>query len=225
MKRFTAILLCAVLLFSFCACKKTNTTSTVTPNPTQNTNVTPVDGTIIGTWICEEIGNDYYFVFDESGNATVKWGSHSVQGEYDYDAEYDEYDIEIENFLYNIYKATFNGDTMLLMSDSASYIFERAESAMVTISAPDSLNVDSEIVGTWNCADTFERYVFNADSTAYYMDMEYLYRVDFRFDCVDGKLTFYSMGNSTNLEVNELEYKLEDGNLKIGDYTFTPDQT
>ena len=227
MKKLTSVLLCIVFMLTLSACNKKNTqTQNVTADPTtQAENVTPVDGTIIGTWTCGNFGNDHYFTFDEKGNAVVTWGSYSVQGDYDYDEEYDEYDFEIELaedivFLYDIYKIKFNEDTMLLYNEDTSYLFKRAQLPEFNITTPDDISVSKDLVGKWRCTDTYDQYTFNADTTAYYMHLEYLYKVSFKVESDDKKITFYSLDSQGNLQVNEIEYKLENGKLKLGDNTY-----
>ena len=223
MKKLICFVLCVIFMLSLSACTKK--TTTVTPSKTtEKIDVQNVDGTIVGTWMCEDISKDCYFIFGENGDAYAKWGSCTVYGYYDEYEEDGEYDIDIPGFLFNIYTATFKDNSMLLVSDSSQYFFERAEMPTITIDAPDNLKIDEKILGKWASADSYEFYEFKQDGVAFVTDMANYSTVECRYDCAENTITMYAMATDKRSNVTELKYEILDGKIKIGDLIYEPVQ-
>lgn len=224
MKRLFSIILCSLLIFMLCSCDNTadtadNTTSETTATATGDEVYSSLS--IVGTWVCEDISDECYFIFEENGDAFAKWGTSTVYGYFDYYEEEDIYDIDVPNFLFNEYKAKFSGDKMTLKSDDSSYSFEKATMPKVTIKAPDNLAVDDKIIGNWQSADSYECYEFRGDSSGVITDMMNYSTVDFKYSCDKGVVTFYYMSSDTKDGSREVEYSFnEHGKLVMGGYTY-----
>ncbi len=223
MKRFLAIIMCILCVTILCACSDNNQNDADTPtNPQDVTeNTTATDSTkIIGTWVCDEISEECYFIFEENGDAFAKWGTSTVYGYYDYDDEASLYDIDIPNFLYNEYEAHIGGDVMTLKSDESSFTFEKAQMPQVIIKAPDNLSIDEKIIGNWQSPDNFECYLFNSDGTAVITDMYNYATIDCKFSCADNVITMYYMSSDTKDGSREVTYSFESDKLILNDYTY-----
>lgn len=228
MKKIIIALLCLSFLLILGGCKSEDADSTAPATPTDVATKDEVlyeDNKIIGTWVCDDINKECYFIFDEKGDAYAKWGTCTVYGYYDYYDDEKLYDIDIPNFLYNEYSATFSKDKMTLKSDEYEYTFKKATMPKVEIKAPNNLTVDKAIVGDWQSVDNYECYRFNEDGTAVITDLYSDATIDCKYGCKDDKVTIYSMSSPENLNEKELTYKaLDDGNLVLNDYTYEPVQ-
>ena len=227
MKIFKPIVLCLLLAVLLCSCTKGNSNTENSETQAETSETIESDSTlngdsskIIGTWICEDISDECYFIFDEKGDAFAKWGTCTVYGYYDYYEEDDTYDIDIPNFLYNEYEASFSKNDMILKSDTSSYTFEKAEMPKITIKAPDNLTVDKDIVGNWQSEDSYECYKFNQDGTATVTDLYNYATVDCKFTCDKGVVTLYSMASETKENTREMKYSLKDSKLTLDDIEF-----
>ncbi len=219
MKRLFSILICIFFLISLSACNKSSDTQETQP-PTQ-AQTENSDNTIIGTWVCEDINEDCYFIFDENGDAFAKWGTTTVYGYFDYYDDEDYYEIDVPNFLYNDYKVTFSGDEMVLKSDESSYEFIRATMPEIKIEAPDELKLNKKLLGDWQSQSSYECYRFNEDNTAVITDMMNYATIDCKYSCEDGTITMYYM--VTEKEGGSRELKIEFINsdkIKINDYEY-----
>lgn len=225
MKRFLSLFICIILLISLCACgENTNTNTSDSQNETtsvdtNNNEVEKAESTgeeIIGTWVCDDINKDCYFIFDEKGDAYAKWGTCTVYGYYDYFSDENLYDIDVNGFLYNEYKATFSGDEMKLESEDSSFSFEKATMPEVTIKAPDDLKTDKKIIGDWQSPQSYECYRFNDDNTAVITDLMSEATIDCKYTCVDNTITLFYMSSDKKDGSRELSYTF-DGKLLILD--------
>lgn len=214
MKRLLTVVLCLVCLVLVSSCN-----NTATPAATPTNTPTSTDP-IIGTWICDDINENCFFIFDENGEANAKWGTSTVYGSYDYFEDEDVYDIDVPNFLFNEYKATFTGTQMTLTSSDSKYVFRKATMPKVTIKAPQNLKVDKKLLGNWQSADSFECYEFNEDNTAKITDMYNYAIIECKYTCENGKVTFYYMVTDKKEGNREVEYKFELNKLVLGDYTY-----
>ncbi len=228
MKSFSLILLCLILALSLCACDKTENNN---PTDASVVNETVAEtysedlpennpDKIIGTWVCDDISDDCYFIFDENGDAFAKWGTCTVYGYYDFYSDENVYDIEISGFLYNEYTITFDGDEMELKSDESEFDFEKATMPEITIKAPKSLNFDEKLVGDWQSEASYECYRFNDDNTAVITDLMNEATIDCKYDCKDGIVTLYYMSSETIEGNREYEYSFDNGKLTLGDYVY-----
>ena len=223
MKRLLAIILCVLCVALLCACGSNNNTDE--NKSTESTQAVSDDTDyaqlpIVGTWICEDINKDCYFIFDKNGDAYAKWGSSTVYGYFDYYADEDVYDIDIPNFLFNEYKGHFGTEVMTLKSDDSSYTFKKATMPKVTIKAPDNLVVDEKLIGNWQSADSFECYEFNKDNTAKITDMYNYSIIECKYTCNNGKVTFYYMTTDKKDGSRECEYSFKDNKLELAGYTY-----
>ncbi|MBQ8538782.1 MAG: hypothetical protein IJ433_03930 [Ruminococcus sp.] len=212
MKKFAIILMCALLILSLCACenKTENSTAETEAETLAYTGVNYNGNDIVGTWQCEDISKDCYFIFEENGDAFAKWGTSTVYGYFDYYEDESYYEIDVPNFLYNDYTATFDNDEMTLKSEDSSFTFKKATMPQVTIKAPDKLKVDKKVLGDWQSADTYECYRFNEDSTATITDMYTYATVECKYNCENGKLTFYYMSSDTKDGSREVDYSFDE---------------
>lgn len=225
MKRFLSILICVFLLVTLCACgENTNTEETVSQNETtpvnNNYEIEEPESTgeeIIGTWVCDDISEDCYFIFDEKGDAYAKWGTCTVYGYYDFYADENLYDIDVNGFLYNEYKATFSEDEMKLESDDSSFTFEKATMPEVTIKAPEDLVKDEKIIGDWQSPQSYECYRFNDDNTAVITDLMNESTVDCKYTCVDNTVTLYYMSSDKKEGNRVLSYSFKNDHLILED--------
>lgn len=223
MKKTTILIVCTLLLLILCACDNNNATinSPTESNATSDEVINYSDDKIIGTWICDDISKDCYFVFDENGDAYAKWGTSTIYGYFDYYDEENIYDIDVPNFLYNEYTAQFDGDKMTLTSDESSYEFEKATMPEITIKAPDNLSIDDKIIGDWQSADSYECYRFNQDGTAVITDLYSYATVDCKFSCDKGVVTFYYMSSETKDGSREAKYSFDEhGKLIMNDIKY-----
>ncbi|MBE6824489.1 MAG: hypothetical protein E7513_03985 [Ruminococcaceae bacterium] len=223
MNRFLAIIMCILCVTILCACSDNNQSDVDAPTSISENTAHTAQGDstqIVGTWVCNEVSDDCYFIFDENGDAFAKWGTSTVYGYYDYDEEEGLYDIDIPNFLYNEYKAHFGGDIMTLKSDESSFTFEKAQMPQVIIKAPDNLSIDEEIIGDWQSEDNFECYKFNSDGTATITDMYNYATIDCKFSCNDGVVTMYYMASDTKDGSREVAYSFENDKLILNNYTY-----
>lgn len=220
MKRLLLLLLCLLFLVFLCSCD--NKENTATPDMTQpQTEATQNNANaIVGTWVCEEVSEDCYFIFDEKGDALAKFGSSTVYGYFDYDAETNLYDIDVPNFLYNEYEAHIGGDVMTLKSEESKFTFKKATMPQLIIEAPDNLNIDNDIIGDWQSADTPECFRFNEDNTAVITDMVNFSTVDCKYSCNNGVVTIYYMASDTLSGSRDLSYSFSDGKLVLDGYTY-----
>lgn len=229
MKRLFSFIICIIIMLTFCACSK-NTESAPTQavtTPTQavtDDSIFPLDGSgsqIIGTWVCEEINEECYFIFESNGDAFAKWGTSTIYGYFDYYSDEHLYDIDIPNFLCNEYKALFNGDTMTLSSDDSKFVFQKATMPTITIKSPDNLKIDKKLVGNWQSTDSFQFYEFRADGTAAIQDIYNYAIIESKYGCKDGVVTFYAMASKDNDNVTQMQYKFtDDGKLDLGGYIY-----
>ena len=224
MKRLLAIILCVLCVALLCACGSNNNTDE--NKSTESTQAVSDDTDyaqlpIVGTWICEDINKDCYFIFDKNGDAYAKWGSSTVYGYFDYYEDENYYEIDIPNFLYNDYTASFENDEMTLESVDSSYTFKKATMPEITIKAPEKLKVDKKLIGDWQSADTYECYRFNDDSTAKITDVNNYATIDCKYSCEKGKITFYYMSTDTQDGSREVEYSFDkDGKLVMDGVTY-----
>lgn len=223
MKKTAILIICTLLLLMLCACDKdTETSNTPTENISTSDEAINYSGTeIIGTWVCDDISKDCYFIFEENGDAFAKWGTSTVYGYFDYYADENIYDIDIPNFLSNEYEAKFNNDEMTLSSDESSYSFKKATMPEITIKGPDNYSIDDKILGNWQSIDSYECYRFNSDGTAVITDLYSYATIDCKFSCNNGVVTFYYMASETKDGSREAEYSFtDDGKLTLAGYTY-----
>lgn len=221
MKKIISAAMCVLLVFVLCACD-TNTDTTESEKPTNESQsvISDSDASIIGTWVCEDISDDVYFIFDEKGDAYAKWGTSTVYGYYDYYEDENLYDIDVPNFLYNEYEAHFGGDVMTLKSEESSFTFEKATMPEIIIKTPDNLAIDESLLGNWQSADSYECYEFISDGTAIVTDLYNFSTVDCKFSCDNGVVTMYYMASATKDGTREIEYSFKDDKLVLGGYTY-----
>lgn len=220
MKRFISIILCTLMLCMLCSCKKSEQTPAPTTAPT--TAPTKLDGSeIVGTWMCNEISRDCYFIFEENGDAFAKMGSSTVYGYYDYYADENLFDISITGFLFNEYTATFSGDKMTLVSEEqTSYTLKKAQMPEITITKPDDLNIDSKLIGDWQSPQNSECYRFNEDTTAVITDIMSEATLDCYYNCENGTITMYYMASETKDNTITLTYYFDGDTLMINEYPY-----
>lgn len=220
MRRFFSIIMCVLLILSLCACSDTQSN---TKTPTDATTATESDSDnldyegldILGTWVCDDISDDVYFIFDENGDAFAKWGTCTVYGYFDYYEDEDVYDIDINNFLYNEYECHLGENVMTLKSETTSYTFEKAEMPQIEITFDDILAVDDKIIGNWQSESSYECYEFNSDGTATVTDMYNYSTIDCKYTCIDGVITLYYMASEKKSGNREIEYSFNDDGLLI----------
>ncbi len=231
MNRLFTLLLCILLCLSLCACNSSDngdiadTTDAVSTESTEqqasSSELNEKASAIIGTYICKDINKDCYFIFDEKGDAYAKWGTSTVYGYYDYNADEDLFDIDLSGFFYNEYELKSKDDGITLTSDSSFYELEKAKMPEVTIDAPKNLKSDKDILGDWQSADTYECYRFNDDNTAVITDMYNYATIDCKYSCDNGVVTLYYMASDTTPGNREVEYNLtKDDKLVLGEYTY-----
>ncbi|MBQ2972586.1 MAG: hypothetical protein IJE16_08600 [Ruminococcus sp.] len=224
MKKAVSLILCILFLSMLCACDKTEkipASTESTPDSEVSQDISYDGLSIVGTWVCEKISDDVYFIFDEYGDAYAKWGTSTVYGYYDYYEDENLYDIDVPNFLYNEYEAHFGGDVMTLKSEESSFTFKKATMPEVIIKTPDNLAIDNGIIGNWQSADNYECYEFRSDGTAVVTDLYNFSTVDCKFSCNDGVITMYYMASDTKEGSRQLEYSFtNDGKLVIAGYTY-----
>ena len=219
MKKLTTLLLCILLILSLCACniETENNTTETQAETLADTGFDYSEADIVGTWICDDINDECYFVFEENGDAFAKWGTSTIYGYFDYYEDENIYEIDIPNFLYNDYTATFEKDEMKLESDESSYSFKKATMPEITIKAPEKLKVDKKVIGDWQSADSYECYRFNEDSTAVITDMYSYATIDCKYSCEKGKISFYYMSSETKEGSREVEYSFDEHGKLIMD--------
>ncbi len=224
MKKLISFIICIIFTLSLTACGDDTIIVSSTPDETASTTVSEISPDalpIVGTWVCDDISEECYFVFDENGDAFAKWGTSTVYGYYDYYEEDNFYDIDVPNFLYNEYEASFTGDKMTLKSEDSNYTFEKATMPTVTIKAPDNLAIDEKLVGNWQSADSYECYEFREDGTATITDLYNYATIESKFSCDNGVVTFYYMSSDTKDGSRESEYNFtKDGKLTLAGFTY-----
>lgn len=228
MKRTLIVFLCFLLCLTFTACKEdketeeqTNTIKTASSDNVAAESLEKAEALpIAGTWVCDDINKDCYFIFEENGDAFAKWGTSTVYGYYDYNSQEELYDIDVPNFLYNEYKASFSDDTMTLKSETSKYTFEKTTMPEITIKAPDNLRFDDKLLGNWQCADNYECYEFRDDNTATITDLYNYATIECKFSCDNGVITFYYMSSATKDGSRESEYSFDGEKLKLGTYIY-----
>lgn len=223
MKKIAILILCITLMLSLCACenKSDNNTTETQAETLADTGYDYSSADILGTWICEEINENCYFIFQKNGDAYAKWGTSTVYGYFDYYEDENYYEIDIPNFLYNDYTVSFENDEMTLESVDSSYTFKKATMPEITIKAPEKLKVDKKLIGDWQSADTYECYRFNDDSTAKITDVNNYATIDCKYSSEKGKITFYYMSTDTQDGSREVEYSFDkDGKLVMDGVTY-----
>ncbi|MBQ4128648.1 MAG: hypothetical protein IJD68_02620 [Ruminococcus sp.] len=221
MKRLLIALICLILTFTLCACNSTQETVDPIENIGETTSLNQgSQNEIVGTWICDDINEKCYFIFEDNGDAFAKWGTSTVYGYFDFEDETNLYDIDIPNFLYNEYKANIDGDEMTLESDESSYTFKKATMPEVTIKAPTKLKTDESLIGDWQSEDSPECYRFNKDGTAVITDVLNYATVDCKYSCSDNKVTLYYMVTEEQDGSRELEYSLKNNILALNGYEY-----
>ncbi len=223
MKIFKPIILCLLLAVFLCSCNDNSqegTTPTEEVTQSNNSSLSDVGSKIIGTWVCKDVSDDCYFIFDEKGDAYAKWGTCTVYGYYDYYEEDGTYDIDIPNFLFNEYEGHFGDNIMTLKSDDSSYTFEKTTLPEVIIKTPDNLSIDESILGKWQSEESYECYEFKSDGTAIVTDMYNYATVDCKFSCDKDIVTLYSMASVTKENTREVKYSLKDSKLTLDDIEF-----
>lgn len=224
MKKLLSFIICIIFTLSLTACDDDTIIVNSTPDETASpTEIEISDDAlpIVGTWVCEDINEECYFVFEENGDAFAKWGTSTVYGYFDYYEDDDVYDIDVPNFLFNEYKATFKGDELILESDETSYEFVRTTMPEVIIKAPDNLAIDDKLIGNWQSADSYECYEFRDDGTATITDLYNYATIECKFSCDKGVVTFYYMSSDTKDGSRESEYSFtKDGKLTLAGYTY-----
>lgn len=224
MKKYLSIIISIILVFTLCAC----TNDTVTPTESTPESETSADNNlnysatdILGTWVCEDINKDVYFIFEENGDAYAKWGTCTVYGYFDYYEDENVYDIDINNFLYNEYECHLGEDVMTLISEDSRYTFEKAQMPQIEITFDEILAVDDKVVGNWQCETNYECYQFNDDGTAIITDLYNYSTIDCKYTCIDGVISLYYMASETKSGSKELDYSFtDDGLLKLDDYEY-----
>lgn len=227
MKKIPTLIITILMILNLCACSENadKTAQTValqeTTAPTVAQDKAENSGeNIIGTWVCDDISDECYFIFDEKGDAYAKWGTCTVYGYYDYYTDEDIYDIDVPNFLYNEYKATFSGDEMKLESEDSSFSFEKASMPEITIKAPENLKADAKLVGDWQSENSYECYRFNKDNTAVITDIMSESTVDCKYSCENGTVTLYYMSSDTKDGSRDIDYKISGEKLILGELTY-----
>ncbi len=227
MKQLLTILFCIIFLLSLTACgSETQQTETQPTTPTETVSTSDSeeeseDGSIIGTWVCDDINKDCYFIFEENGDAFAKWGTSTIYGYFDYYEEDGLYEIDIPNFLYNDYRATFNDDEMQLKSDESSYVFEKATMPEVTIDAPNDLQTNDKLIGDWQSESSYECYRFNDDNTAVITDMLNYATIDCKYSFESDTATMYYMVTEDESGSRKLSVEfINDDEIKIDDYVY-----
>lgn len=224
MKKYLSIIISIILVFTLCAC----TNDTVTPTESTLESETSADNNlnysatdILGTWVCEDINKDVYFIFEENGDAYAKWGTCTVYGYFDYYEDENVYDIDINNFLYNEYECHLGEDVMTLISEDSRYTFEKAQMPQIEITFDEILAVDDKVVGNWQCETNYECYQFNDDGTAIITDLYNYSTIDCKYTCIDGVISLYYMASETKSGSKELDYSFTDDRLlKLDDYEY-----
>ncbi len=220
MKKLLSIIIC-IMLLTLCACSSADATSDNVAATDATEATTASDYAIVGTWVCEDISDDVYFIFEDNGDAYAKWGSCTVYGYFDYYEDSDTYDIDVPNFLYNEYEAHVATNTMTLLSDESRFTFERAAMPEIVIKATDNFAIDDGIIGNWQSADNYECYEFNGDATAIITDMYNYATTECKFSCDDGVITLYYMASATKDGTKELSYSVtDDNNIVINGYNY-----
>lgn len=219
-KLLSAIIIC-IMVLTLCACNSADATpDEVSANSATESN-TQSEYNIVGTWVCEDISKDVYFIFNENGDAYAKWGSCTVYGYFDYDKESNLYDIDVPNLLYNEYEATVTGDKLTLKSETSKFEFVSATMPEIVIKATDNFAIDDGIIGNWQSADNYECYEFRSDGTATITDMYNYATTDCKFSCNDGVITFYYMSSATIDGTKELSYSVTDeNNIVLDSYNY-----
>lgn len=221
MKKILSAIIICIMVLTLCACNNADATpDEVAANSATQSNV-KIEYDIVGTWICDDISEDVYFIFNENGDAYAKWGTCTVYGYFDLDSESGLYDIDVPNLLFNEYEAKVEGDKLTLKSDNSRFDFESAVMPEIVISAPDNLAIDDALLGNWQSADNFECYEFRADGSATITDMYNYATTDCKFSCDDGVITFYYMSSATLEGSKQLPYSITDeNNIVINDYKY-----
>lgn len=222
MKKLFLLIMCVLLSVMLCSCNDSEATRDQTPTEavTQGDVTTQDADAIVGTWVCDDISDECYFIFEENGDAFAKWGTSTVYGYFDYDDETGIYDIDVPNFLYNEYEAYFGGDVMTLQSDESKYVFEKATMPEIIIKTPDNLAIDTSLFGDWQSEDSYECFRFNSDTTAVITDMYNYATIDCKYSCNNGVVTMYYMASATQDGSRELEYSINNGILTINGYEY-----
>ncbi len=220
MKKLLSVIIC-IMLLSLCGCNNADATpDEISANSATQSNA-QIEYDIVGTWVCDDISEDVYFIFSENGDAYAKWGSCTVYGYFDYDDESNLYDIDVPNLLFNEYEAIIDGDELTLKSETSKFEFESATMPEIVINAPDNLAIDDTLLGNWQSADNFECYEFCDDGTAIITDMYNYATTECKFSCNDGVVTFYYMSSATLDGTKELSYSITDeNNIVIDNYNY-----
>lgn len=219
MKKVFLTLICVLMITLLCACNSTDTPDAPVAD-TDNVAVNDDGTAIVGTWVCDDIDDDVYFIFDENGDAYAKWGTSTVYGYYDWYEDDGVYDIDVPNLLYNEYEAHITNDTMTLVSEESSFRFEKAQMPEIIIKTPDNIVIDEGILGDWQSEQSYECYRFNSDGTAVVTDLYNYSTVDCKFSCNDGVVTLYYMSSETQDGSQDMEYSLDGDKLTINGYTY-----
>lgn len=230
-KKTCALFLALLFVFALCSCgdnqdssnDATQDSATVAPVIPQQTEKVEKEKSqksslIVGTWTTKDIDDDLFFIFEDNGDAFVKYGSCTIYGDY-FETENDEgqivFDIDLGQFLYNEYEATFENDTMVLKSDAAAYNFKKAKFYDVNLPTPDTDKVDSDLVGNWGSNDSYECYEFRDDGTATITDMYNMATIDCVFECEDGTVKLTYLSTETKTGTKEYSYSVDNDKAEI----------
>lgn len=224
MKKLLFIVFLLIIMLTFCSCQSGDATKneqSPTSATAQNKDSKLVS--IVGTWVTNDIDNDLYFIFEENGDAFVKYGSCTIYGEY-YDSEDDNgnpvYDIDLGEFLYNEYSAKMDGERLILKSPTNEYKFRKAEFYDVVLPQADSSKIDEKLLGNWGSQDNFECYEFRADGTATVTDMYNMATIECVYKCDNGKVTLTYLATETQTGIKEYEYSVDGDKAVIDKYNY-----
>lgn len=221
MKKFLFLFLSFILIFSLCACNdSTGTEETEAAKESTAATEAQYQETILGTWVCDDINEDCFFIFDANGDAYAKWGTCTVYGTYDYYPDENIYDIDVPNFLFNEYTASFNDEEMTLKSDESSFTFKRATLPEIEIKAPDNLKQDEKLIGDWYSEESYEYYSFNSNNLATIIDVMGESTVDCKYSCENGVITFYYMSNESKEGSKEMSYSFDGEKLMLDELLY-----
>lgn len=227
MKKLSFIIFLLIIMLTFCSCQSGEATKSEQP-PTSKT-TTEVQNkdnklaSIVGTWVSNDIDNDLYFIFEENGDAFVKYGSCTIYGEY-YDTEDDNgnpvYDIDLGEFLYNEYSAKADGEKLILKSPTNEYKFRKAEFYDVVLPQSDSTKIDEKLLGNWGSQDNFECYEFRADGTATVTDMYNMATIECVYECDNGTVVLTYLATETQTGTKKYEYSVDGNTAVIDKYNY-----
>lgn len=184
MKRLFALIIVALLVFSFCGCNNSEKTGTTDSSASSEIKWgTLADNDIVGAWKLSDGDHSEYYIFTQDGKVRVASGSTYIESDIRYGKDLNgirsaysqgqslygqwTYVIDDSGKLTITYPADDNGDI-------SKYELVRADYTPVKLIADEELKIVDELVGFWYNEEYCDSYEFSKDGyVKYILDDKY----------------------------------------------------